>query len=249
MMAFHNKSTANGPASRSSDTANHSKTPKSSRVMVSSEMMEQLDRARAAVKETASIIKAQRLALSSDSRSNLLDSTALLSPIPMRTCDLSQSSSQYNVMPASSAMPPPEITTSLYSQVPSRQHQTMSAERVVAATPSFDGKTNLRMQLEEEHLAEKSAIKTKYRERIRCMRKEWEGERKAILSLIASPVETSEGAYRIVKSPVNNRSDSVPRHVMAKEMQSSCCDTETIDSSYLETETFVMNILQELDEN
>jgi hypothetical protein len=81
------------------------------------------------------------------------------------------------------------------------------------------------------------------------MRKEWEGERKAILSLIASPVETSEGAYRIVKSPVNNRSDSVPGHVMAKEMQSSCCDTETIDSSYLETETFVMNILQELDEN
>eukprot|EP00956_Cyclotella_meneghiniana_P037228 scaffold135704_cov33-Cyclotella_meneghiniana.AAC.2 len=86
------------------------------------------------------------------------------------------------------------------------------------------------------------------------MRKEWEGERKAILSLIASPGVERSNVYRVIKTPVNHQGttrqplDSVPCHVTAKETASlTFCDTETVDSSYLETETFVMNFLNELD--
>ncbi|KAL7511655.1 hypothetical protein ACHAXN_012197 [Cyclotella atomus] len=253
MMAFQGKSAVKSPPTQSQahggpESAAHCnhkpcKTTRSN--AVSLDVMEQLNRARAAVKETASIIKAQRRAISSDDVRTNPESHTALSPIPMKTPDVSRSGSQNQCM-HTSHVPPFEITTATYSQEPSYQHQTPSADRAFAPTPSFDARSNLRVQLEEEHEAEKSAIKTKYRERIRCMRKEWEGERKAILSLIASPaVDSSEGIYRIVKSPVNQ---PVPRHVTTKETPNSTfCDTETIDSSYLETETFVMNILNELE--
>ena len=241
MIAFQNKSSATHATyvrldKSAVDTACHnltysSSTPKSTRPMIPRDMMQQLDRARAAVKETASIIKAQRRAL---------DSTVLLSPIPTHSSQSSQSSS----------LLPSEIATAPLTQL---HNQSMSADRAMPSTPSVEARSNLQSQLEDEHMAEKSAIKTKYRERIRRIQKEWEGERKAILNLIASPsVGAAGNELRVVKSPVNNRSvslhsESVPQHVMAKTPYSTCCDTETIDSSYVETETFVMNILNELD--
>lgn len=223
--------------SRSANKAsNHPKTPMPSRPAVSDDMMEQLNRARAAVKETASIIKAQRRALSCDVIPADPDMSFLPSPIVMHSSDLSQSSLQF--IPTSAAMPPSEITTSMQGHAPSHQTHTTPA-------PSFDVRTNLRMQLEEEHKAEKSALKMKYRERIKYMKKEWEGERKAILRLIASPsAVTSEGAYRVAKSPMNHPTH---QHAAKETSNSTFGETETIDSSYIETETFVMNILNELD--
>jgi hypothetical protein len=207
-------------------------------------MWHELKRARAAVKETGSIIKAQRQNILSDGEAQ--NSSLMMSPNPIRPSNASFGSSQF-MMTASSAKPPAEITTALYGQVPSNHHQTLSTDRAILS-PNLDGRANLRTQLEEEHSAEKSAIKIKYRERIRCMKKEWEGERKAILSLIASPsIEASGEVYHLVKSPIQ-QVGSVPRQVMAsKERRGSICDTDTVDSSYLETETFVMNILNELE--
>ncbi|KAL3781540.1 hypothetical protein HJC23_000025 [Cyclotella cryptica] len=168
--------------------ASSSKSLKSNAPVVSKDMLEQVHRARAAVKEIASVIKAQRQDISSNARSgDVLDSSQFLSPTALQKFDRSPPSAQFSA-PASSIKPPAEITTEVYKQIPSNHPtRSMSIDRVIAPTLSYDGGTNLRMQLEDEHMAEKSAIKTKYRERIRCMRKEWEGERKAILSLLASP--------------------------------------------------------------
>jgi len=242
--------------------ASSSKSPKSNSPVVSKNMLEQVHRARAAVKEIASVIKAQRQDLSSNAVSgdDVVNSSQFLSPNAMRQSE--RSSSAQCRIPASSMKPPAEITTASYEQAPSKHlMRSMSADRAMAPTPSFDGGTTLRLHLEEEHIAEKSAIKSKYRQKIRGMRKEWEGERKAILSLIASPnSEESESVFRIVKSPTNRitsnqrvchdaeRIESVPRHITSsKETCGSTCDTETMDGSFLDTETFVMNILSELD--
>ncbi|KAL7522622.1 hypothetical protein ACHAWX_007318 [Stephanocyclus meneghinianus] len=241
--------------------ASSSKSPTSNAPVVSKNMLEQVHRARAAVKEIASVIKAQRQDVSTDAVcGDAVNSSSFLSPNAMHQSERS-SSGKFRI-PASSIKPPAEITTALFDQVPSKHlMRSMSADRAIAPTASFDRGTNLRLQLEEEHIAEKSAIKTKYREKIRGMRKEWEGERKAILSLIASPTsEESESVFRIVKCPTNRLTsnqrvcrdteqiESVPRHITSsKETCGSTCDTETVDVSYLDTETFVMNILSELD--
>jgi len=239
MTAFYNRTAAKGSSAQHECTGdyhvNFTETPKCKRTIVSQDMIDQLKRARAAVKETSLIIKAQRRALSSDTMPEIVQASSFF----ISSSDLSQSSSQYMV-PDSSAKPPSEITAAVYNH---------DASQAISPTPSLDGSTNLLMKLEDEHMAEKSAIKTKYREKIRCMKKEWEGERKAILSLITSP---GQDAYHVIKSSPNHHDGfhqkPSPGHILAKQTPGSTfCASTTGDSSYLETEAFVMNLLNELD--
>ncbi|KAL3783199.1 hypothetical protein HJC23_013542 [Cyclotella cryptica] len=80
--------------------------------------------------------------------------------------------------------------------------KSMSIERAIVPTQSNDEGTNLRMQLEDEHIAK--SYQNKVSRKIRGMRKEWEGERKPSLSLISSPDSEEPGlVYHIVKNLTN----------------------------------------------
>eukprot|EP00956_Cyclotella_meneghiniana_P045267 scaffold361509_cov70-Cyclotella_meneghiniana.AAC.1 len=163
MMAFQNKSVITSPAVQRGQSScptngNSPKTPKCNKIIVPKDMMEQLNRARAAVKETASIIKAQRQSIAHDHPPN--NTQELFAADPQGTSDWSQSSLQYT-MSASSTVPPAEISTFNREAIPSDKQNPTTVNRSNApTTPTFDGRSNLRMQLEEEHMAEKSAIKT-----------------------------------------------------------------------------------------
>ena len=148
--------------------ASSSKSLKSNAPVVSKDMLEQVHRARAAVKEIASVIKAQRQDISYNAVSgNVMDTSQFLSPNAVQKSERSPPSAQFRA-PAPSIKPPAKITTEEYEQIPlNHPMKSMSVERAIAPTPSNDGGTNLQMQLEDEHIAKKSAIKTKYQEKIR----------------------------------------------------------------------------------
>ena len=93
-----------------------------------------------------------------------MDTSQFLSPNAVQKSERSPPNAQFRA-PAPSIKPPAEITREVYEKIPSN-HPTKSTcvERAIVPTQSNDKGTNLRMQLEDEHIA-KSAIKTKYQEK------------------------------------------------------------------------------------
>ena len=147
--------------------ASSSKSQKSNAQVVSKDMLEQVHCARAAVKEIASVIKSQWQDISyNDVSGDVVDTSQFLSPNAVQKSERSPPSAQFRA-PAPFIKPPAKITTEVYEQIPSNHPtKSRSVERAIAPTPSNDGGTNLQMQLEDKHIAGKSAIKTKYREKI-----------------------------------------------------------------------------------
>jgi len=195
-------------------------------------MMEQLSRAKAAVKETSSTIKAQREQLFGEAVEEVDGQEQF--PQPHFTPVSSQVQTP-NVVALNST----ELSTAMYNNAsPQQQFQTINLAD--APTPSSQ-EINLQT-LEEHHSAEKTMLKTKYRERIRNMKKEWEVERKTILGLISSGTPVFADQHNTPHaSNVKPASISVPNI-------NDIGDAMSVDSSYLETETFVTNILNELDQ-
>jgi len=257
-------------------------------------MLEQLSQARAAVKETSFLLKAQRGNIEAGKASMMLSSfdrvqgpprnsdiKIAATPSHEQQTDDQSSSGEYQTPRQSEFVSSnfPTASTPIYSIDPSHNESTVqkdedanffyrkksssSPKRESIRSDESSKQVNnayLYIQMEEKHSAEKDILKTKYRERIRCMRKEWEGERKAILNLISTEpgfeVSNGDQVYQIIKTPVrrlaNKHDDDAVADsktvTLTSQSQTPLVEpTNSSDDSFLETEAFVMNILNEFE--
>jgi hypothetical protein len=197
-------------------------------------MLQQLNDARAAAKKTASLLKEQLVVGIVDASSNP-SQTSTVVPNDLKQFKQSgtntprqHSPGQYSSLSTTPVVSPEQTHNSIHSE----------------SKDARDQDANMWMQLEEKHSAEKNVLKTKFRGRLRRMKRDWDKERQAILSLVAGnssvEVDTKGRQTLLITTPANYVQQV---NVDCKNPSTIGDELQSIASSYDETEAFVMNIL------
>jgi hypothetical protein len=195
-------------------------------------MLQRLNDARAAAKKAASFLKDQRV-------EGTIDVTDTPTVVP--------DDNDANQFAHSSTNTPRQLSPDQYSS--QSKNSVVSPEQARSDNPyeseALQPEMNVLKELEEKHSTEKSVLKSKFRGRLRRMKKEWELERKTILGLVATHSYSEVGADgRVTKSTPANYVEQLNADGMIPSAAS--CDAQSIASSYDETEAFIMNILNDI---
>ena len=196
-------------------------------------MLQRVNDARAAAEKAASFLK-------SDQRvEGIIDVTDTPTVIP--------DDNDANQFVHSSTNTPRHLSPDQYSS--QSKNSVVSPEQARSDNPNesevLQPEMNLLKELEEKHSAEKTVLKSKFRGRLRRMKKEWDMERKAILGLVATNSHSEVGTDgRVTTSTPANYVEQLNADGMIPSTAS--CDVQSIASSYDETEAFIMNILNDI---
>ena len=114
--------------------------------------------------------------------------------------------------------------------------------------------------LQEKHQVEKTLLKTKYRERFRCMSRGWEEEKRAIISVLEKDSVCQQGGQAgpndslmtpnmkrivFVPTPATSTTEWTQRteNVTQTTARNASSAKTSFDESFQETEAFVLNVL------
>ena len=197
-------------------------------------MLQRLNDARAAAKKAASFLKDQRV-------EGTIDVTDTPTVIP--------DDNDANQFAHSSTNTPRQLSPDQYSS--QSKNSVVSPEQARSDNPYesevLQPEMNVLKELEEKHSAEKSVLKSKFRGRLRRMKKEWDIERKAILGLVATNSYSEVGTDgRVTTSTPANYVEQLNNADGMIPSSTASCDAQSIASSYDETEAFIMNILNDI---